>query len=587
MSVKTNIDNRLAGQNFKALGYFKEKGISHIVIKYLYNQGIREIKDIEHYLFDNINDLHDSSLIVGIENVYLAIKEAIDNQSCIYIYGDYDCDGVTSTAILTETLMDLGANVNYRLPDRKKDGYGVNVKSIDELKKKGCEVLITVDNGIKAIDAIKKAKELGIKTIVLDHHISGEEIPDADIIVNLHDDIQKKQYPYEDLAGCGLAFKVACYLYDMYGRMDEGLKHIDLACIGTVADVVPLTGENRIIVREGLRYMNRNDYDRASVKSIMKTMDIPKGKMVSMDIGFKIGPVINASGRIEEDGAVMSLKSVLCKNPYECEVRAKDLKSINEKRKKISNENYAIAKKIVEQEYIDDKIIILYIPNVEEGVVGLISGKITQNFNKPSIVFTDNGQGGFKASGRSIPVFNLYKGLIHCENILNRNKGGKKWGGHEMACGISVDTMEQINELREKINDYATNILNLTDKDFEKKVVVDMIIGEQDLEEVKKAIEIIQPCGQLNPHPTFLIKNFKSIEVPDRNKCYSHYLLMGEEKTHIKIFGAYGDIVAFGMAEEYANLGYPRDFNIIFNISTNYFRGKESIQLQTLHLYKE
>lgn len=574
--VKTNI-NITSGQNFKELIYFRKKGVDPLVLKYLYNRGITKREDIEMYLYGDIHNLHDPSLIRGMYELYLAVKEAIENQSTIYIYGDYDCDGVTSTCILSETLSDLGANVNFRLPDRKKDGYGVNVNAIHELKQKGCEILITVDNGIKAFEAIATAKEYGIKTIVLDHHTLDEKVPDGDIVIDLHDKTQP--YPYDDLAGCGLAFKVACYLYDMYGRKDEGLKHIDIACIGTIADVVPLTGENRIIVKEGLKYINRADYNRASVNSIIETMSIAKGRLVSMDVGFSIGPIINAPGRIEEDGASIALRLLLCKDYKECLIRAKKLKDINDKRKEISNSSFLIAKKIVEENYQNDKIIIVYLPNVEEGVVGLISGKITQHFNKPSVVFTDNGKGGYKASGRSIPIFDLEKGLVHCRDIL-----GDKWGGHPMACGVSVDTMEQINDFREKINSYVENVLKLTDKDFEKTVNIDLIISENQLESLKESINLIQPCGQDNPHPIFLIKNFKAIEVPDRNKMLLHYFIMGKEQTHVKIHGAHGSVVAFGMAEEYAKLNYPKEFDVAFNFGINFFRGEELIQLQCIHM---
>lgn len=553
-------------------------GIDPFIAHLLYGRGIRTEEEAELFLYGDYRNLHDPSLIRNIDKVYEIISCAIDKKKKIYIFGDYDVDGVTSAAIMHLTIRDLGGDVHVRLPDRISEGYGMSRVAVEELSKKGCELIITVDNGIKCHEEIQLAKDLGMEVIVLDHHIPGDTLPNADVVIDLH--MEGETYPYKELTGCGLAFKVACYLYDKYGFEGEGLKHLDLAAIGTIADVGLLTGENRIIVKKGLEYINEPDYDRVGVIELMGSFGVEVGTLCSMDIGYKIGPALNAPGRLLSKGADNALALLLCEDNDEAVGYASALFQVNEIRKAQTTEALLKAEEYIEQEGLkDDKIMVLYIPDVPHGIVGLVSGKITEKYYRPSIVFTNAENNVLKASGRSIPAYNLYEGLCTCDDLFLR------YGGHQQAAGMSIENNPQILvELRRRLNEHADKVL--TEEDLIPVIEIDDVITEDDISfELIDSLGVLEPFGHGNPKPVFLIRGFRP-----RKKLvqggWQPFTYMGEEKTHLKLFGNTCDAVGFGMASLFEELGQPRNMDVVFTLGVNYFLGNEFIQMELMDIRK-
>jgi single-stranded-DNA-specific exonuclease len=562
----------------KNIKHFIAAGIDPFIAHLLYGRGIRTEKEAELFLHGDYNDLHDPALIRNIDKAFDIISKAIDTGKKIYIFGDYDVDGVTSAAIMYLTIRELGGDVHVRLPDRITEGYGMSTVAVEELHKKGCNLIITVDNGIRCHDEIALAKSLGIQVVVLDHHLPGDTLPDAEVVIDLY--VDGETYPYKDLVGCGLAFKMSCYLYDQYGFEGEGLKNIDLATIGTVADVGLLTGENRIIVKEGLKYMNDPDYNRPGVIELMGSFGAELGTLSSADIGFKIGPALNAPGRLLEKGADNALELLLCEDSDLAVDYVSDLFQVNETRKSLTNEALEKAEEYIKQEGLqDDKVMVLYIKDVPHGIVGLVSGKITEKYYRPSIVFTDVGNGTLKASGRSIPAYNLYEGLCTCDDLF------VKYGGHKQAAGMTIkNDLQILVELRRRLNEHADIVL--TDEDLVRVFEIDDVITEDDItEELMKDLELIEPSGHGNPKPIFLVRGFRP-----RKKLTSlgwqPFTFMGDEKTHLKLFGNSCDAVGFGMADLFKKLEYPRSLDVVFTLGINHFMGNITIQMELKDIRK-
>lgn len=554
--------------------YLIKHGIDPLVAKLLYRRGITDIDEVNLFLNGTLENLDDAGKFRDIEKVYNLINESIENEENIYIFGDYDVDGITSTAIMYLTLKDLGANVYYRLPNRLREGYGMTESAIEELYRKGCNLIITVDNGITCHKEIALARKLGMKTIIIDHHTPSKTIPDADVIINPH--IEGEIYPYTDFAGCGLAFKVSCYLYEKFGfGLEEGYKNVDLAAIGTIADVVPLTGENRIITKEGLSFINDPEYDRVGIIALMFVLEIQHGTLTSMEVGYKIAPSLNAPGRLLEEGAQKALDLLLCEDEFEAINIAMELKYINEERKSIT-QNYMIkAEEYIEaNNLLQDKVLVIFIPDIPEGVVGLVAGKITEKYHRPTIVFSE-GLYSYKASARSTEVFNLYEALCACDDLL------EKYGGHAQAAGMSINkSKEKLQKLRKRINEYADSILS--DKDLTKKIYIDEVLTLEDISfDLVEKLSVLEPFGEKNPKPIFHIKNYKTV-LKNNNGEWLPYSYIGEQKNHLKLYGENVDAIGFDMVKKFEAIGKPRRLDVVFTLGVNNFMGKQYLQLEML-----
>lgn len=551
------------------------EGIDPIVAQICVNRGFTDREVVFSMLNDGIEALHHPELMTNLPKAGSIIVDAILNKEKICIFGDYDADGITATAILYRCLSDLGADVFWRLPDRLSEGYGMSEVAVKEAAGKGCQLMITVDNGIRCHKEIELAKSLGMRVIVLDHHAPGDTLPTPLALVNPH--VEGETYPFIDLAGCGIAFKMACYLYDYFGFDGEALHLLDLAAIGTVGDVVPLVGENRVIVKEGLRYINSWSYNRPGVVAIMEAFQMEPGTMRALDIGFKVAPILNAPGRILEFGANAALELLLMDELDEARNLVEYLMFINEQRKEATRKFMAEAEEYIQKhDLLKDKVLVLFLPECPEGVVGLISGRITEKYHRPSLVFAE-ARDCYKASGRSTPAFDLYKGLCQCDDLF------LKYGGHPQAAGMSIaQDLAVLEELRKRINEYADTVL--TDEDIEKKVLIDIVVENEEINDtLLKKIDLLEPYGERNPRPILLIKDFQT-RPKQRKGEWTSYFFMGAEEEHLKLYGVACEAIGFDLAERYTELEFPCRFDVVGSLGENYFLGNRTLQVEILDI---
>lgn len=567
--------NKVMVNNKNVKKLVKNMPFADILSSLLAERGIQTAEEAEKYMFASVDHLHSPGFIRNIDSAYDIIKGAVTSGKKIFIFGDYDADGITGTAIMYLTLKELGANVDWRLPDRLSEGYGMSAVAVEELHQRGAQVIITIDNGIRAVKEIALAKSYGMEVVIIDHHVAGDELPPADAILNLH--VEGEAYPFIWLAGCGLAFKVSCYLYERFGLGDEGFKHLDLAAIGTVADVVPLVDENRIIVREGLKLINSPRYMRRGILNLLTLFMVERGCLDSMGIGFKIGPALNAPGRLKPRGAEQALRLLLATTDEEAINLSSELFEINEERKELTAMSLEVAEEYILQNKLTDKsVIVVFLPDVPEGLVGLVSGRITEKYNRPSLVFSE-GRDYFKGSARSTEKFNLYRALCECDDLF------VKYGGHAQAAGMSiVKNMDVLKKLDERLNEYAESIS--FGGDFTKDVSISAVLKSEDLTfSLIETLSKLEPYGQGNRKPIFLVKNYLTRKKKKHGR-WQPYAYMGNKKQHLKIFGCDSEVVGFDMAEYFEEIGKPRTIDVLFSLSVNHYQGHKTIQLECLDI---
>lgn len=471
-----------------------ENNISKPLAKILINRGLTDRVDIESFLNPDIKKLHKPLLMEDMDAAGRLILDKIRKGKKILIVGDFDVDGIMSTYILYSTLKELGADVDYTIPDRIQDGYGINTHIVLNAKASGVDTIITCDNGIAAIEPIETGKNMDMTIIVTDHHdIPQSGMPKADCILN-----PKKPgctYPEKNLCGAGVAFKLASHLAkSAKGKVD--LKPLlEMVAIATICDVVDLVGENRIFVKEGLELLNKTS--NLGLRALLKESGL-EGKTVSVyHVGFVIGPSLNASGRL--DSALLGLQLLLTEDETEAEEIAIKLRKLNEHRKDLTETGTQEIERMVEENYLDDKILVAFNSDIHESVAGIIAGRIKEKYNRPTIVLT-RGREGIKGSGRSIEAYHLFEELTRCKDLLGR------FGGHPMAAGLSLDE-ENIDELRKCLN----NNTNLEDEDLVKRVYIDMAlpldrVSYEFIDDIFK----LEPFGKANPKPLF---GFKGLDL--------------------------------------------------------------------------
>lgn len=564
----------------------KELNISPIVGKLLANRKIENIEEANTFLYGDIEKMHKASLMNDLVKAATILEEDIAKEKKILVVGDYDVDGIMSTYVLVSGLEELGAEVTYRIPDRINEGYGINNKIIDEAKRNGISTIVTCDNGISALEEIEYAKSLGINIIITDHHElpyteeNGEKIilyPDAGAIVNPKS--PKCSYPFDKLCGAGVAYKLVEYLSLETFKRDrhEVNKLLEYVAIATIADVVELKDENRIIVQEGLELLNQTK--NLGLKALIEAMEI-EGEIGVYHIGFIIGPALNAAGRL--DTASKGVELLLSQDEVYCNQVAKELRSLNDYRKKLTEDSIERAiKQIEETDLINNNILVVYDEEAHESVAGIVAGRVKDRYYKPSIVLTDSGNGELKGSGRSISEYNMFEKLMECKDLLGR------FGGHPMAAGMSLDK-EDLEDFRMEINQKA----DLTKEDLTKKYYIDLGLPIDYLSyDLINDLKDLAPHGIGNPKPIFGDKDLKI------NKLYR----IGRNKDIFKMEllsdkGAYIEAIMFNDTEEFENLiveKYGRDkfenllsaanddiiIDIIYSPSINEFRGRTNLQL--------
>lgn len=470
-------------------------GISEMIARLLINRDVSDKESIELFLEPQIDKLISPMLMKDLDLGANIILNKIKDNKRIRIVGDFDVDGVMSVYILYKGLKKLGAIVDYIIPDRVLDGYGINIDIVNAAKKDGIDTILTCDNGIAALDQIKLAKELGLTVIVTDHH----DIPykdengiktylssQSDAIINPKQ--IECEFPFKNLCGAGIAYKLISYLYSKCDITTED-EFLEFVAIATVCDVVDLIGENRIIVKKGIEALNKTN--NLGLQALIDISGIKDKDIGVYHIGFIIGPTINASGRL--DTALYALNLLLTENIVQAYEMAKILRDLNEERKIMTIDGVERVIAQIENSIIKiDKVLVIYDPEIHESIAGIIAGRIKDRYNMPTIVLT-RGQDGVKGSARSIEEYNMFEELSKCKDLLNR------FGGHPMAAGLSLDE-ENIIELRNRLNKNSS----LTEDDLIPKIYIDMglpieYINYKLIEEIKS----LEPFGKGNPKPLF------------------------------------------------------------------------------------
>ena len=569
--------------DFKAIG--EKYHIDQVTARLIRNRDVVGDKAIQEYLYGTMKDMHNPEKMKGVVQAADILIQKIQSQKSIRIIGDYDIDGVTSTYILYTGLKKCGAVVDYEIPDRIRDGYGINRQLVLDAWEAGVDTILTCDNGISAIEQIAYAKELGMTVIVTDHHElrttekNGKTqviLPDADVVINPHQ--PDCLYPYKDLCGGAVAYKLVQELYQKNGFPDNEIEHlIEYAAIATVGDVMKLTGENRIIVKEGLKRLNFTQ--NIGLKALIRANGLEGREINSYHIGFVIGPCINASGRLTT--AKKALELLLCKDSQKADVLAEELLNLNAERKDMTQKGYEEAVQQIESTSLkDDKILIVYLPECHESIAGIIAGRIRERYYRPVFVLTD-GEKSVKGSGRSIEGYSMFEEMQKCDDLF------LNYGGHPMAAGCSLEK-ENIQPLRERLNTNA----QLTEDDLIEKICIDVpmpigYITEQLIEE----LEILEPFGTANKKPVFAEKNLHVLGAR----------ILGQNRNVIKmqvasVSGVVMDALYFGDAEEFRRyleekFGFQETekmfqnrktditLSVIYYPTVNEFRGQKSLQI--------
>ncbi len=551
--------------NNEKIEYIKEKfELNHLTAKILSNRNIlgkeMDYNDIRKFLNPTRNDFYDPFLLPDMEKAIDRIEEAITKNEKILIYGDYDADGITSTTLLTKFFKDIGINVENYIPNRLTEGYGLNNKAIDKIKEKETKLIITVDCGITSIKEIEYAKKLGIDVIITDHHEPSEEIPKAIAII----DAKRKnnKYPFNQLAGCGIAFKLTQAL-SIKRNLNENiyLKNLDIVAIGTISDLVPIVDENRVIVKLGLMLLKQTK--NIGLKLLLKKSQIKE--IDSTSISFGITPRINAAGRLGNQ--YDSLELFITENYEKAENLAEKLNSYNLERQKIGNKIYEEA--LLQLKDKENNCIILGKENWHHGIIGIVSSKITEKFYKPSILVCFEGEKAI-GSGRSIEGFDLYKAISSSKQYLSA------FGGHTMACGLSL-LKKDFEKFKSSVEKYTNEKLDLSKQ--EQKIIIDYIIKDDDLEIDKiKELSILKPYGEQNPEPIIMYQNLEIIGIRTLSEN-KHIKLLLKNKDNVKI-----DVIGFNLGELAEIYKIGDKINIIGNIEINTFNGKDTIQIRLIDI---
>ena len=523
--------------DFQAIG--QHFGIDPVLARIMRNRGLTDLQEMNLYLHGTRADLNDPHLLKDADLAAQILREKRKEKKRIRIIGDYDIDGIQSTYILYCALRRLGADADFVIPDRILDGYGLNEHLVTRASQDGIDTILTCDNGISAIDQIHLAKSLGMTVVVTDHHevpftevdgVRREKVCEADAVVNPKQ--QACHYPFKKLCGAAVAFKLVQVLYEVFGlEVSEADCFIENAGFATVGDVMDLQGENRILVKLGLEMLNRTT--NIGMKALILQNKLTMGAIKSHDIGFRIGPCLNASGRL--DTARLSLKLLLCESETEAAVLAEEIVELNESRKLLTMHAVEQAKEIAQQEeYVNDRVLVIFLPDCHESLAGIVAGRIREAYYRPTLVVT-RSEHGAKGSGRSIESYSMYEELCKCEEYLTQ------FGGHPMAAGFSLKEAD-IDAFRRKLNEVCT----LTEEELRPKVVIDVPMPISYItERLVNQLGCLEPFGKGNEKPVFA----------DRNLVIERLRICGKEGRvfQMKVRNAAGvsmDAVYFGDAED-------------------------------------
>ena len=540
--------------DFQKIG--SEFGIDPVIARLIRNRDIQDMKEIHSYLYGTLAEIPSPWKMKDMERAVQILQKKITQKKKIRIIGDYDIDGVTATCILLKGLKRLNANVDTYIPDRVKDGYGMHEQLIDKALEDGIDTILTCDNGIAAAAEIEYAKKEGLTVIVTDHHDipfrDTEDgriwiIPKADAVVN------PKQndclYPNKNICGAVVAWKLIWALYERLGiDSDEIWDFLELAAIATVGDVMDLQGENRIIVKEGLKKLSSTSFEGLKALICVNNLE---------------GAEITASGRL--DTAARSLELLLADNMEDAMKLADDLYDLNQSRKAMTEQGKEQAIQSIEENNLGkDRVLVVYLPDCHESLAGIIAGRIREAYNKPVFVLT-KGADGVKGSGRSIEAYSMYEELVKCSDLLTQ------FGGHPMAAGLSMEE-KNVELFRRCLNDNCT----LTEQDLIPKIMIDVPMPISYLsKKLTEQLKVLEPFGKGNSKPLFAQKNLRAvgIRVLGRNRNVAKMLLIDEN-------GIKMDAVYFGEAQEFVDFVQAHDtISVTYYPEINVFQGRENLQV--------
>lgn len=553
--------------DFKEIG--RQFDIDPVIARLIRNRDVTGEKAIQEYLRGTIQDIPGPELLKGMKEATSILRQKIREKKKIRIIGDYDIDGVTATYILIKGLERLGARADTYIPDRITDGYGIHMPLIYKALEDGVDTIVTCDNGIAAAKEIGFAKEKGLTVIVTDHHEvpfiedNGERtyiLPPADAVINT------KQpgcpYPNKNLCGAVVAMKLIWALYDgSHIPETEKEEFLELAAIATVGDVMDLQGENRILVKEGLK---RLPYTKnKGLQALIRVTGLEGSRISSYHIGFVLGPCINASGRL--DTAARSLRLLQCEDADEAARLAGDLKALNDSRKALTEKGKDAAIQLIENTDLkNDPVLVVYLPECHESLAGIIAGRIREKYNRPVFVLT-KGEKGVKGSGRSIQQYSMFEELVKCGDLLDQ------YGGHPMAAGLSLPE-ENVSLLRKRLNEQCT----LKEEDLIPKVMIDVPMPISYIStKLVEQLSLLEPFGKGNTKPLFAQKNVRALNsrVIGKNHNVTKLQLMDEQ-------GYVMEAVYFGNVPEFMDFLSARDkISVTYYPEINRYQGRETLQV--------
>lgn len=557
------------GADFVGIG--KKFQISPRLACLIRNRDVVGEEAIGQYLNGTIGDLCDGMLMKDMDKAVEILREKLEEGKRLRVIGDYDIDGVNATYILLEGLKRLGADVDYDIPDRMTDGYGLNIHLIQRAYDDGVDTVLTCDNGIAAAEEIAFGKDMGMTVIVTDHHeVPFEEwggkkqylLPPADAVVD-----PKRpdcEYPFPHLCGAAVAYKLMEALWESMGRDSEDLDDlIENVAIATVGDVMDLKGENRIFVKEGLQMLERTR--NPGLRSLIECTGLADKTISAYHIGFVLGPCLNASGRL--DTAKRALRLLEAKTRKEADQLAWDLKALNDSRKEMTEKAVKEAELMVEASALkEDRVLVIYLPDCHESLAGIVAGRIRERYYKPAFVLT-NASEGLKGSGRSIEAYSMYEELSRCKDLLMR------FGGHRQAAGLSMKR-ENLESFRKMINDHCT----LTPQDLTEKVVIDMEMPFSCVTEgLIRELALLEPFGKGNTKPVFAARNVRLMDMR----------VMGRKKNVLKMraVDANGNTVEAVYFGDVENLSGRKDtlLSITYYPTLNEYMGQATPQIVITH----
>lgn len=553
--------------DFAAIG--KEFGIDPVIARLIRNRDVQDKEEIRRYLHGTVDELASPHLMKDVDKAEEILRNKIKEKKRIRIIGDYDIDGVVSTFILIKGLKRVGAYADTYIPDRVADGYGIHEHLIERAEADGIDVIVTCDNGIAAYNEIAMAKGKGMTVIVTDHHEipyketgNGRELilPPADAIVNPKQ--PDCRYPEKRLCGAVVALKLVTALYEACGIPEKELEDFtELGAIATVGDVMDLQGENRILVKEGLKRLSHTT--NKGLQELIRANGLEDGEITAYHVGFVLGPCINASGRL--DTAARSLKLLCAETEEEAAKLAGDLTALNQSRKALTEEGKEEAIRIVEETEIgQDRVLVIFLPDCHESLAGIIAGRIREKYNKPVFVLT-KGETMVKGSGRSIESYSMFEELVKCGDLM------EQYGGHPMAAGLSIRE-ENVEEFRKRLNENCT----LTEKDLMPKILIDVPMPVSYInKELVNEISLLEPFGKGNTKPLFAQKGLHVLSSRVLGKNRNVAKLQLSDNT-----GCVVEAVYFGEADEFVNtVKESSSISVTYYPEINRYQGRENLQI--------